>query len=182
MADKKFKPTIVSGGQDDIFRRHQADYATQDKILKAMSDGITDPNDLKKLTGLPTIAQVHRTIDKLQMRQEYFQALRDNGLDINSVVSGIRDVAMFSKNDKTKLSALVTILKSIGMDKYDDQQVTGKDWEETLLKYATEANEQNKLEGAIDVDYEVIEPKKPDEMKQIKEAEKMLGKDLFGTS
>lgn len=129
---KKLKPTIIIGGQESIFGRHQPDLAAQDIILRAMARGITDPKELQKLAGLQNVAQVHRTIDKLSIRQEYHKALEAHGISMGFIVGELKALISGSDDDRLRLTALQVVIKSLGLDKYEDQQVSGKDWEQTI--------------------------------------------------
>lgn len=172
--EKKLKPTIIIGGQESIFGRHQPDLAAQDIILRAMAKGITDPKELKKLAGLQSIAQVHRTIDKLSIRQEYHRALESHGISMGFIVGELKSIISGNDDDRIRLQALQTVIKSLGLDKYEEQQVSGKDWEQTIL---AAANTQKEIPVA---EYDVIEPKKPDEMIAARKAETQLAKEIYG--
>ncbi|MCK5158506.1 MAG: hypothetical protein KAR08_05090, partial [Candidatus Heimdallarchaeota archaeon] len=175
---------------------------------KALKDGITDPNELRKIIGASRIADVYRNLDKLAIRKEYHQALVDNGIDFNFITRGIKELAEGGDTDKVKLASFQTLLKSIGLDKYEKQEEMSKGWEDELLE-ASKRNkerlqeiEDNKLDGVDKKDssikiedhksdvkknnsieteeYEVDVPIVPHDEKIKEEEERNFGKELYG--
>lgn len=199
------KPVIFVQGDFEKYRKN--DYA-QYLLLKALKDGITDPNELRKIIGASRIADVYRNLDKLAIRKEYHQALVDNGIDFNFITRGIKELAEGGDTDKVKLASFQTLLKSIGLDKYEKQEEMSKGWEDELLE-ASKRNkerlqeiEDNKLDGVDKKDssikiedhksdvkknnsieteeYEVDVPIVPHDEKIKEEEERNFGKELYG--
>lgn len=103
-------------------------------LLKALK--VTqDPKELKRMIGVRKVADVYRTLDKLSLRKEYHKALEDKGLTFDYIVQGIKDVATgkFTKDD-VKLKAFLALLKSLGMDKYEESTTGGGSWEDLLIE------------------------------------------------
>lgn len=199
------KPVIFVQGDFEKYRKN--DYA-QYLLLKALKDGITDPNELRKIIGASRIADVYRNLDKLAIRKEYHQALVDNGIDFNFITRGIKELAESGDTDKVKLASFQTLLKSIGLDKYEKQEEMSKGWEDELLE-ASKRNkerlqevEDSKLDGVDKKDssikiedpksdvkknnpieteeYEVDVPIVPHDEKIKEEEERNFGKELYG--
>lgn len=184
------KPVIFVQGDVEKYRKN--DYA-QYLLLKALKDGITDPNELKKIIGASRIADVYRNLDKLAIRKEYHKALVDNEIDFNFITKGIKALAENGNTDKVKLASFQTLLKSIGLDKYEKQEEMSMGWEDELLeaseknKKRTDDVENKKLEGVdkkispvVIEEYEVEIPIVPHDERVKEEEEKNFGKELYG--
>lgn len=128
------------------------------------------------MIGVRTVAEVYRTLDKLQLRREYHKALEDHGVSFDFIVKNMKDVVMSAEKDADKINALKTILKSLGMDKYDGEADQGTNsWEESLLKAAEEKREHMNLEA----DYEVKAPEIPENIQKMLENEQKFSKSLY---
>ena len=83
--------------------------------------------------------------------------------------------------DKIKLGSLNSLLKSLGLEKYEKQEETGKSWEEEIIK-ASKVKEDI-IEGEITENkkekYEVVVPEIPIEERRRQEEEKKLGRELY---
>jgi hypothetical protein len=173
----KLKPVIYT---TSYYPRGTQNTTQQILLLKAMK--LTqDPQELKKMIHVKTVAEVYRTLDKLAMRKEYHEALAKAGISFEFIVDGLKDLAVGSKQDGDKLKALQTLLKSLGMDKYDgDASSSTGSWEEALLKQI-ESNKELPAPSAEDKDsgpsvYEVVQPEIPESAKrQIEEENETLG-------
>jgi len=120
---------------------------------------------------------VLRTLDKLSIRKEYHNALVKNKLDLDYLVSGIKKICDEGGSDKVKLNALQTILKSLGLEKYDTLETQGKNWEEILLQiYEKEKVEKN---TTIEGDYDVITPEMPEEERKKRESDREIEKSIY---
>lgn len=171
------KPVIFEQGK---YSFHRQNTYVQNLLLKALSNGITDPQELKKISGLSRVADVYRSLDKLSIRKEYHEALVTNGVDLNFITKGLKDLAENS-TDKIKLGSFNVLLKSIGLDKYEKQEEFGKSWEEEIIK-ASKVKEDvidgEIVEGEIE-DYEVNAPEVPAEELKRQIEEKKLGRELY---
>ena len=146
----------------------------QEAILEAVSNGITDPEQLRQLAGLPTLAAVKRTIDKLSIRREFHLALDKNQMSLEWLVKGIKDIADNGK-ETNRLAAFRMLLGSMGLNKFDDIAVQGKDWEEALLKLS---RAQDPARQGADIEYDVKVPEMPQEMKKIRAEEKKIVQEM----
>jgi len=178
MEKKKLKPvTFISGN----YNYYSQDDFRQKVLLKAMSVS-DDPKVWMKMANLKKMADVYRTLDKLAIRKEYHEALVRTGFDLDSVVAGIKEIAENSSSDSTKLKGYQTILKSLGLDRYEKEDDKGKSWEETIIEYM-EKEKQKKLENPeekkVKADYEVVIPKVPVAEKQKREDEEEAGRSLY---
>ena len=134
-------------------------------LLKALQ--ITkDPNELRKMIGVKTVAEVYRTLDKLAMRKEYHAALIRSGISLDFIVGGIKEIAVGGFKDSDKLNALKTLLTSLGMDKYeDDGGQTRGSWEEILLEKLEEEKKSKLLGDGKEKTDEEIEKMREEELK-----------------
>ena len=127
--NKGLKPVIFRGP----YNWHAKNEFAQNVLLKALSDGITDINELKKLSGMKSAAQVYRTFDKMSIRKEYHQALSNANISLDYIVKGIKDLCDNAEKDDTKLKAYQTLLKSVGLDKYETQEADDDTWEDAAI-------------------------------------------------
>jgi phosphosulfolactate synthase (CoM biosynthesis protein A) len=172
---KYYRPIIFPDGK---YPWHRDNVFQQNILLKALTV-TTDPLKLKKMAGIRTMAEVFRTLDKLAIRKEYHDALMRHGLDLDTIVAGIREICDSGKSDAIKLKAYQTILRSLGLANYDDdKEDKGKDWEEVIVKMV-EQGQSPKLLSASSEEYEVIAPEISEEDKQKKQAELAEGRGLY---
>jgi len=173
MKEKKLRPVIFEKGKY-VFHRQNA--FQQNLLLKAMQV-TTDPKELKKMTGIRTIAEVYRTLDKLAIRKEYHEALARQGLDLDFIVGGIKKLCVESSSDNVRLSGHKTLLKSLGLDEYKENAGdSGKSWEEAVREAA---QEEVDIEAKEVEEYEVIEPTIPEDEKEKRRLEQESGKNLY---
>lgn len=180
----KLKPVIYT---THTFKKGAPERTQQVLLLKAMQ--VTqDPKKLKEMMGFRTVAEVYRTLDKMAMRKEYHEALVRAGVDLDFVVTGIRDIAMAAEKDGDRLKAMQLFLKSLGLDKYDTTEAGGGTWEEELMKL-TERDKQTRrsisgpvTQAAEEVGeglYEVQQPVIPESIKKTREEEAELTKGIY---
>lgn len=167
---KKLKPVVFI--QWEYWRewKHRQNTFQQMMLLKALR--VTqDPKELKQMIWVRTVADVYRTLDKLALRKEYHKALADKWLTFDKILDWIKTIAewQFTKDD-VKLKAYLAILKSLGMDKYEDTAMGWGSWEDLLLDKA-EKGEIEKIDESVVWDYEVIEPEMPESLKKKKAEE-----------
>lgn len=195
---KKLKPIIFVQGDKKKYRQNM--YA-QNLILKAMSKGVTDPNELKKIAGLKTIADVYRTLDKMAIRKEFHAALTRSNISLDYIVESLKKIIDSSDSDKIKLTGLTTLLKALGLDKYEEVEGAAGTWQDAVTKaiegdlknspkmIEDEQDEELVIEGEVvslepeEVEemeeYKVTPPVVPDDIKELHEREMKLGKDLY---
>lgn len=172
---KKLKPvTFISG----TYRHHSQNTTQQIMLLKALK--ITqDPKKLKELIGVRTVSEVYRTLDKMAMRKEYHDALARNGISFDYMVEGLKKEIDNTENKSgDRIKAIQTLMRSIGMDKYEQDGVIGGNWEDALLK-TTEELGSDEVKTLPSGDYEVIQPKMPKSLKKTKDKEKSEGLSLY---
>jgi len=175
--NKGKKPVVFVQGRSSFYGENK--YA-QNLLLRALSEGITDPQELKKIAGLRRVADVYRSLDKLAIRKEYHESLASNGISLDFIVEGFKDLIEHG-SDKIKLAGLNSLIKSIGLDKYEKQEDSAKSWEEGIIK-KSEDDAKRLIEGEIikvPEEYEVEEPDTPEEEKKRQEMEKQLGRELY---
>lgn len=134
-----------------------------------------DPNKLKQIIGVEKAAHVFRTLNKIVMRKEYHDALLDSDVNFNFIVKGIKRECLKGEKSADRLKGYQILLRSLGMDSYDDSRGEGGgNWEDALQKIVKEKETTKSIAAPADVqgqDYEVIQPKLPDSVKARKKEE-----------
>lgn len=123
------------------------------------------------------MADVSRTFDKIANRKEYYSALKRLGMDFGWIAQGLKVEAETAEKSADRIKALQIVLKSLGMDKYEDVQADTGSWEDMILKSAEKEDKQ--IEEPIDVEYEVATPEMPEFLRIQKEEENKVGKNLY---
>lgn len=166
----KLKPVVFVQGR---YAYNHQNTTQQMMLLKALT--ITqDPKKLKELIGVKTVAAVYRTLDKIAMRKEYHSALAKHGLSFDYIANNLKVIIDESRKDSDKLEGIKILLKSIGLDKYEETAIGGGNWEEVLLKISD--NEQ-KISNVKK--YEVIEPPMPEHIRKAKEKANQESKSIY---
>ena len=170
----KLKPVVFVQGR---YGYNNQNTTQQIMLLKALT--ITqDPKKLKELIGVRTVAEVFRTLDKIAMRKEYHSALASKGITFEYIVDKIKNEIENADKASDRLEGTKILLKSIGMDKYEETAIGGGSWEDALLeiKKTEEETGQKKLPP---VTYEVVEPKMPEHIRVAKEKANKESKVLY---
>lgn len=170
----KLKPvTFVSGK----YSHNRQNTSQQVMLLNALR--ITqDPRELRKMIGVKRIADVYRTLDKMALRKEYHEALARNGIDFDLVLDTLKREMVSGDKSADRLSAAKTIMKSLGVDKYEDSAISGGGWEEELMK-VQEQQPAKAITNDTEQLYEVKQPSIPESVLREKKKEKDLGKSLY---
>lgn len=171
----KLKPIIYTS---NAFPKGSAQTSQQIILLKALQV-TSDPNKLRQMIGVRTVAEVYRTLDKLVMRKEYHSALARSGISFDYIVGGLKKIADSGFKDSDKLNAYKVLLKSLGMEKYEatDQGSSGT-WEEELLKRLDKEKEKLALPEPV-ADYEVKIPEMPESLKKKRQKEEDITKGIY---
>jgi len=159
--------------------RHRNNDLAQRLLLKALSEGITDPKDMKKIAGLRTAADVYRTLDKMSLRREYHEALSRCGIDFDYLIGGIKKICDKSDSDKVRLKGFEMLLRSVGLDKYDKIEDTSKNWEDTIIKLSEDGTPMGKSPTADRSDYTVDTPLTPPEEAKKRAEEQALAESFY---
>jgi len=175
MNEESLKPVIFTNSFRVTTRR---DTHLQTLLLKALSEGVTNVDDLVTISGAKSAAQVLVTLDKLAIRKDYHRALSDAGLSMDSIVVGIKNLALNSSSDSVKLQSLQTLMRSLGLDKYEKDEEAGKSWEETILQLADNTSEQLGTDEEVE-EYKVDAPIVPESVKNRQKEEKSIAKQLY---
>lgn len=171
----KLRPVVYT---TNSFKRGAQNTTQQIFLLKALQV-TSDPQELRKMIGVRTVAEVYRTLDKLAMRKEYHEALSRSGISFDFIVKGLKGEAEEGEKSADRIKALQVLLKSLGLDKYDSEIAAGGTWEEELLK-SLGSGKKNKIDNKIDdIEYKVIEPLKPERVKKIQEEEEKLLRGIY---
>lgn len=171
----ELKPITFNSSKYSKYQR--GEYA-QNLILKALSEGVTSIDELKKITGMKTAAQVYRTFDKMAIRKEYHEALAKNNISLDYIVTGIKTLCDTANKDEVRLKAYQTLLKSIGLDKYQEEEVSSATWEDAVID-ALDKGKSEKSNDVVDAVYEVKQPVMPDSLKKKKDEEKDWAKGIY---
>lgn len=135
---------------------------------------------LRKIIEVKNVAQIYQTLDKIAMRKQYHESLASKGISFDFLVEGIKDIATAGEKDGDRLKAYQTLLKSVGMDKYDNAEASSGTWEEVLLSKIEEAK-TNETEVADLPTYEVQQPELPESARLQQEEEKEITGSIYDT-
>lgn len=167
-------------------RRAHKNKFQQNMLLKGLTETL-DLDELQKIAHFKSKAEVLETMDKIKMRKEFHRALAKHGVDMDSIAGRLSDL-IDSDDEKTALKALKTVMKSIGIDKYDDVEDKDKNWEEVVVQIEKEKRKQGVSDDELpgdapsdkeDMVYEVDEPDKPDFVEEKEEKDQALGESLY---
>lgn len=173
----RLRPIVYT---QSYFKKGTQNTAQQMFLLKALQ--ITqDPKKLREMMGVKTVAEVYQTLDKLAMRKEYHKALSKAGVSFEFIVDGIKGIAQTGYKDGDRLKAFQTLLKSVGMDKYDtDSTGSSGSWEEELLKsIEAEKGKTNSPPLTGPAQYEVKQPVVPESARKAQEDEKEMTSSIY---
>lgn len=174
----KLRPIVYTS---NYFKRGHNNTTQQMFLLKALQ--VTqDPKKLREMIGVKSVAEVYRTLDKLAMRKEYHEALSRSGISFDFIVSGIKDIAQTGFKDGDKLKAFQILLKSVGMEKYDNESGgSSGTWEEELLKSieAAKTKEGDTVTEAPQLQYEVKTPIVPESARKAQEDEQEMTSSIY---
>jgi len=159
---RKLKPVVFVQGK---YSYNKEDTSQQLILLKAMKK-TQDPQKLKNLIGVRTVAEVYRTLDKISMRKEYHDALVRNGVSFDYIVSNVKGEIESAEKSSDRLNGLKMFLQSLGMDKYEETAIGGAGWEEALAQVKEEKKEKG--EKIKLPKYEVEYPEIPESVKEKK--------------
>lgn len=177
-SENKLKPVVFAKGS---YGNYYADDEWRQKLLLKAITVTDDPNLWRKMIGVKTMAELHRTLDKLSIRKEYHEALSRSGINFDFIVGGIKE-SCFAEKEDTRLKAYQTLLKSLGMDKYEETTAdSGRNWEEIL---SAASNKENAIEAPINTikeitEYEVEQPKIPEFIQKKQQEEAEIGRQLY---
>lgn len=182
---KKLKPVIFSAVNKgkSTYGYYAPDKGRQLLLLKALK--VTqDPKKLKDMIGVGRVASVYRLLDRISATKEYHRALVGNGVTMDFIVEGIKKEATSELNKSAdRLKAYNILMKSLGIDNYEESGVVGGSWEDVLTKKVEEERKINMIEGEIVEgeieEYEVQAPKLPEAVKKIQEEERAVGRSLY---
>lgn len=173
----KLRPIVYT---TSYFKRGYNNTSQQMFLLKALQ--VTqDPKKLREMMGVKTVAEVYRTLDKLAMRREYHEALARLGISFDYIAGGIKSIADTGFKDADKLNAFKVLLKSVGMENYEETVGgTSGTWEEELLK---KIEENKAVYGGDDKvllpKYDVKVPEIPESAKIKQDEEEELTSSIY---
>jgi hypothetical protein len=157
-----------------------------------------DPEKIRQLLGLQRVSEVLSTLNALAIRKEYHSSLIRNGVEFDYLIRGIKNIADDStEKGATRLKAFLSLLKSLGVDKFDiPSGSSGTGWEDELMKRLEgEKKEPELLElesGEVEENitvhdpiveiptydpaalYKVVEPKMPERIVDQKKREDLI--------
>lgn len=169
----KLKPVIFVEGDYPYGSQN----TTQQLLLLKALKVTQDPKKLKELIGVRTVAEVYRTLDKIAMRKEYHSALAKFGLTFEYIVKGVKKEIDTAEKSSDRLNGLGMLMKSIGLDKYEESAINGGGWEDVLINLSKES--EGKSEPIKIAKYEVVEPPMPEHIRLAKEKANKESKGLY---
>ena len=170
------KPVIFVQGK---YAYNSQNTAQQLMLLKALQ--VTqDPKKLREMIGVKTVAEVYRTLDKIIMRKEYHSTLVKLGMDFEYIAKGLKKEIDGADKSSDRLMGLNMLLKSIGLDKYEETSTGGGNWQDALLELSKVTESSNGTVPVVDVPkYDVVEPPMPEHLRLAKEKANKESKGLY---
>ena len=173
----KLKPVVFVQGKYPYTAQNTGQQLMLLNALKVTQD----PKKLREMIGVKSIAEVYRTLDKIVMRKEYHSVLVELGMDFEYIARGMKKEIDGADKASDRLNALNMLLKSIGMDKYEETSTGGGNWQDALLELAKETESSNGVLPVVDVpEYKVVVPPMPEALRIAKEKANRDSKKLYG--
>lgn len=103
---------------------------------------------------------------------------------MNMLVGQLKEIITEASKDETRLHGIQTVLKSVGLEKYETTETEGKDWEGLLLKI-NEQEQTARLTGGPSVingttqKYDVVVPAVPESARKKREEDDEIGKSIY---
>ena len=169
--------TFITGQYGDYYGHNNFKELMLLKALRVTSD----PKVLMQMTGIKRFTELTRTFDKISNRKEYNSALQELGMDFKWVAKGLKTEAETGDKSADRIKAFQIILKSLGLDKYEEVQGDSSDWESLILKASesTIKNDSPALSAPAPRQYDVNVPEIPESMKKMREKEDKRGKEFY---
>lgn len=147
------------------------------QFLKAMNIA-QDPKRFRQIIRARAAVDVFRTLDKIALRKEWMAALERNQLDLDSILQVLKQ-EMYDPDARgsDRIKAAQIILKSLGLEKYEDASISGGTWEDEIVKIADQGLKQISP-GAVP-EYEVKQPEIPESVKKQRKEQNDLGRALY---
>ena len=178
MDEKKVKKPLIIFNTDGEKSTPalKPNFTKQNLLLKGLVVTEGDLGKARKMAGIRTMAETYQVLDRLALRKDYHIALQQLGISFDWIVKNVKDLAENSKLDTVKLRALMSLMKSLGVDSYEREEAQGTDWERLLR----EADKASPSDGdPVDTAYDVEVPPIPDSAKKKRKVEDDLGKDFY---
>lgn len=164
-------PVIFVSG---VYGQTQANVSQQLMFLRALNVA-EDPKKFKQIIRARAAVDVFRTLDKIAIRKEWHAALERKGIDADVLIDVLKNEMFDAEKSSDRISAAKVLIKSLGLDKYEDSAISGGSWEDEILRVA-EGGNPDVPDGE---DYTVEEPPIPDSVKKKREEQNELGKSLY---
>lgn len=169
-----FRPTVFVSGE---YGRVKESASRQLQFLKAMNIA-QDPKRFKQVIRARAAVDVFRTLDKIALRKEWMEALARNDLDLDSILVVLKkEMTDPDAKGSDRIKAAQIILKSLGLDKYEDASISGGTWEDEIVKIADQGLKTASI-GALP-EYEVVQPIIPESVKKQRKEQNELGRSLY---
>lgn len=159
-----------------------AQNTTQQIMLLKALQVTNDPKKLRDMIHARSVAEVYRTLDKMAMRKEYHDALARAGISFDTIAATLNDVMIDGEKDGDRVKAAQTLLKSLGMEKYDGEEASSSTWEEELLKTLEKEDKKNSaqaLPAPGPIEYEVAVPEPPAEVAKQRREDANMVKSIY---
>ena len=168
------RPTVFVSGE---YGRAKESATRQLQFLKAMNIA-QDPKRFKQIIRARAAVDVFRTLDKIALRKEWMAALERNELDLDSVLQVLKnEMTDPDAKGSDRIRAAQIIIKSLGLDKYEDSSISGGTWEDEIVKIADQGLKT--ISPGIVPEYEVTQPVIPESVKKQRKEQNDLGRALY---
>lgn len=168
------RPVVFVSGE---YGKMQEGTTRQLQFLKAMNIA-QDPKRFKQIIRARAAVDVFRTLDKIALRKEWMAALERNNLDLDSILQVLKkEMNDPDARGSDRIKAAQIILKSLGLEKYEDASIGGGTWEDEIVKIADQGL-KTLSPGAVP-EYEVTQPVIPESVKKQRKEQNELGRALY---
>lgn len=150
--------------------------AAAELVMKGLSEGITDPEELKRLSGIKRSADLMVTMDRLSLRREFHEAMYRAGLTPDKLMTTLSD-HVDSTDAKVSIKAVEVTLKMLSMFRPESSSGDVKSWEEIVLEKATAIQEGDMKQISQPV-YDVKIPEVPPDMAEMAEQVRNEGRSI----
>jgi hypothetical protein len=176
---KKRRASPISTSNPIVFvsgkYAHTKENVSQQLMLLRALNVAEDPKKFKQIIRARAAVDVFRTLDKISLRKEWHNALERNGVDFDLVLGVLKTEMLNGDKSSDRIAAAKVIIKSLGLDKYEDSSLSGGSWEDEILRIAGQGVEGVEP-GQV---YDVVQPKVPESARKKREEQDDMGKSLY---
>lgn len=167
-----YKTTVFISGAYE----HTKENVSQNLMLLKAMGVAKDPKKFQQIIRARAAVAVFQTMDKIALRREWHNALEKAGLGFDTIVEVLKNEMIHGKRGNDRINAAKIVLKSLGLEKYEDASIQGGSWEDEILRAADNATSDDRKNNS---EYVVKVPQIPESVKKQRKEQNDLGKSLY---